>query len=132
MTGEGSEISGRAFSALDGSECEVTVKLNKDMARTLTLAVETVRSATRVSVDKAFIKTQQQWQMAMDNAVNGLYKAADKDTRKAIVSWRTLLDQAITARKALLEALYPSNPETVQEALANLYRDAAIDAGIAK
>ena len=122
----------REFSVLDGSDCEVTVKLNKDLTRTLDQALSTVRGTKSYAVDQAFVQTQSQWQMALDGIVNANYKAADKETRKAIAAWRKLLDQAAAARKALLEALYPNNPETVQEALANLYRDAAIDAGSAK
>ena len=128
MTGGQYDTAKRTFSALKGSDCEVTVTLNKALANTLDQALSTVKGVKRYAADKAFVQTQAQWQMALDNAVNAMYKAADKEARKAIVAWRKLLDQVVEARKDLLSALYPENPETVQEALANLYRDAAIEA----
>ena len=130
LNGEQYDVCERAFSPLDGSDCTLTVKLNQELARTLEQALSTVRGASRLNADSAFAQTQQQWQMTLDGAVNALYKAADKDARKTIAAWRKLLDQVVPARKALLEALYPDSPETVQEALANLYRDAAIDVEI--
>ena len=132
MSGGQNDACERIFSAMDGSNCEVSVLLNRDLARTLEQALATVRSASRVNAGKAFAQTQQQWQMTLDSTVNIIYKAADKDARKTIAVWRKLLDQVVASRRALLEALYPNNPETVQEALANVYRDAAIDANILK
>ena len=70
--------------------------------------------------------------MALDQAVNDAYKAADREGKKLIAAWRQDLDQAYTARAELLQYLYPDDAETVQECLMNLYRDAAIDAAIAK
>ncbi len=130
MSGGQYDTCERVFSAMDGSECEVSVRLNKDLAQTLEQTIATVRGASRINAGKAFAQTQQQWQMAMDSTVNAIYRAAGKDVRKTIAAWRKLLDQAVASRKALLEALYPDAPETLQEVLANLYRDAAIDANM--
>ena len=82
MSGGQHETSGRTFSAMDGSDCEVTVTRNIELARTLDQALSTVKGVKRYAADKAFVQTHAQWQMALDKAVNAMYKAADKEARK--------------------------------------------------
>lgn len=120
----------REFGPLNGSDSEVTVRLNESLSDTLEQALATVNGTKPYAAAQALVQTQAQWQMALDKTVNAAYKAADKETRQTIAAWRKQLDQLLTAREALLTALYPNSPATVQEALANLYRDAAIDANL--
>ena len=120
----------REFGPLNGSDSEVTVRLNESLSGTLEQALATVSGTKPYAAAQALVQTQAQWQMALDKTVNAAYKAADKETRQTIAAWRKQLDQLLTAREALLAALYPNSPATVQEALANLYRDAAIDANL--
>ena len=82
--------------------------------------------------DDVFARGVQLWQVALDNSVNPVYKAADKDTRKLIAGWRISLDTLYTAEKDFMALLYEGNDEAIQEALMNLYKDAALTAGYLK
>ena len=132
MMAFGSDAASREFGELDGGDCAVTVRLNEKLADAMRQTQDTVFGTKRYAADEAFKRAQNLWQMALDQAVNDAYKAADRDGKKLIAAWRQGLDQAYTARAELLQSLYPDDAETVQECLMNLYRDAAIDAAIAK
>ena len=52
---------------------------------------------------------------------------ADKDSRTVIATFRTFLGQMLAKRQALLEVLYPNNPEIVAEVISNEIRNSVID-----
>ncbi len=126
------EATSRTFGKLDGSDCHVTVRLDAELTETMGNALSIVRGAKGEYAAKAYVTAQSQWQMALDATVNATYKAADRDARKLISAWRKALDQVIQARRELLKALYGDHDEIIEEVIANLYRDAAIDAHIQK
>ena len=86
-----------------------------------------LRSAKQYNYDEVFLRGQRIWQVALDGTVNEAYKAADKDTRKRIVTWRKSLDTLYSAEKTLMNLIYPDNRTTAEETLMNLYRNAAFD-----
>ena len=74
-----------------------------------------------------FERGQVIWQAALDESVNAIYKAADRETRKQIAAWRISLDNLYTGERPMLEMLYPDNDAAVEEILMNLYRDTTLD-----
>ena len=45
-----------------------------------------------------------------------------------MASWRRMLDQLCTARRAMLDMLYADAPQVAEEVLMTLYKNAALDA----
>ena len=78
-------------------------------------------------IDEVFERGQIIWQAALDESVNAIYKAADRETRKQIAAWRISLDNLYTGERPMLEMLYPDNDTAVEEILMNLYRDTTLD-----
>ena len=126
------EETSRSLGRLNGNDCDVTVKLDAELAEVNGNALAVVRGSKSAYAAQAFVTAQAQWQMALDSAVNAQYRAADRDGRKLIAAWRRSLDQVIQARTELLSIFYQDYEEILQERLMNLYRDAAIDARIVK
>ena len=73
------------------------------------------------------LKAQRAWQTALDGRINAMYKEASPETRSAITAWRTALGRMLESEKNVLEILYPNDPLTVNEILANTMRDTLIN-----
>lgn len=118
----------REFSALSGSDADVTERYDADHAEAFQEAVRLAQAAKYgPAQENAFRQILRRWQMALDGMVNIQYKAADKETRKLIASARTALDGLYTARAELMALLYEGAPEVAAEALSDLYRNALMD-----
>ncbi len=126
-SGEMYEATIREIGALNGSDSPVTETYAGAAARTLKDIRTMLDGEKSYNYGHVFEYGQRSWQIALDNTVNTVYKAADKDTRKLIISWRTALDTLYKAEKSLLEMLYPDNDTTVWEELMNLYKDRVFD-----
>ena len=120
--------SSRTIAPLLGSDSEVVERFDASFARTLNEVMDTVRGAGSAGRQEAFTQAQGQWQMALDSVVNETYKAADREARKQIAACRLMLDQYYAARKAMLGMLYQAAPWVAEEALMNLYKNAALEA----
>ena len=83
-------------------------------------------SRTREQYATVFEKAQRASLADADSIINALYKAADKETRAVIVQARTSVDALRQAQKSMLDFLYPNNPETVNEVLAQWMRQYSI------
>lgn len=127
VSGPAYSLSERIISELNGSDSDVTEHYGAGEALALGDVMNLLRSAKQYNYDEAFLRGQRMWQVALDGTVNEAYKAADKDARKRIVTWRKALDTLYSAEKALMNLIYPDNRTTVEEALMNLYRNAAFD-----
>ena len=128
MGGESYDRSGREIAPLEGSDSPVTEHYSAALSRTLGDVLNTVHGTGSSGQANAFIMGQRQWQITLDSTVNAVYKAASPENRKLIASWRRMLDQLCTARKAMLDMLYADAPEVGEEVLMNLYKNAALDA----
>ena len=118
----------REFSALNGSDADVTERYDAAHAEVFQEAVRLAQAAKYgPAQENAFRQILRRWQMALDGMVNIQYKAADKETRKLIASARTALDGLYTARAELMALLYEGAPEAAAEALSDLYRNALMD-----
>lgn len=118
----------REFSALNGSDADVTERYDAAHAEVFKEAVRLSQAAKYgPAQENAFRQILRRWQTALDGLVNTQYKAADKETRKLIASARTALDGLYTARAGLMAMLYESAPEVAAEALSDLYRNALMD-----
>ncbi len=80
----------------------------------------------RDSYASAFLNTQRQWTVSMNNDIGALYKAADPDAKKLIGSCRSLFDGMLAARQDLLAYYYPGNPEIAAEVLYRTIKDQAL------
>ena len=120
-------LSERIISELNGSDSDVTEHYGAGEAPALGDVMNLLRSAKQYNYDEVFLRGQRIWQVALDGTVNEAYKAADKDTRKRIVTWRKSLDTLYSAEKTLMNLIYPDNRTTAEETLMNLYRNAAFD-----
>lgn len=78
---------------------------------------------SRVGAEDTFRRIRRLWQTNLDKATNLRYRAADGELRQAIGQNRTLFDQLIEKRTAVLTQLYSANPEIVAEVLSNMMRD---------
>ena len=125
--GETYEETIRKIGALNGSDSPVTETYAGAAARTLKDIRTMLDGEKSYNYGHVFEYGQRSWQIALDNTVNTVYKAADKDTRKLIIAWRTALDTLYKAEKPLLEMLYLDNDTTVWEELMNLYKDRVFD-----
>ena len=126
-SGETYEETIREIGALNGSDSPVTETYAGAAARTLKDIRTMLDGAKSYNYGKVFEGGQRNWQIALDNTVNTIYRAANKDTRKLIIAWRTALDTLYKAEKPLLEMLYPDNDTNVWEELMNLYKDQVFD-----
>ena len=125
--GKAYEATLREIGALNGSDSEVSEQYAGAAARILTDIRNMLDAAKNYNFDEVFARGQRNWQIALDNTVNSVYKAADKETRRLIITWRTALDTLYTAETTLMEMLYPDNNTAAQEELMNLYRDRVFD-----
>ena len=128
INGEACDASAREIGALKGADSQVTERYAGAEARALKDVRAMLAEAKTHSYDEVFYRGQRAWQIALDAAVNGAYKNADRETRKKIIAWRTALDTLYAAEQPLMELIYPSENATVQETLMNLYKNAAFDA----
>ena len=128
INGEACDASAREIGALKGADSQVTERYAGAEARALKDVRAMLAEAKTHSYDEVFYRGQRAWQIALDAAVNGAYKNADRETRKKIIAWRTALDTLYAAEQPLMELIYPSGNATVQETLMNLYKNAAFDA----
>ena len=120
------ETSSRETGALNGSDCTVTERYDARGAGALADTLALLNTVD--SFDKAFTTGRVFWQMALDDTVRPLYKAADEAQQKLIATWRILLDRRASADGALLGILYQQNYRTIAEAVMDLYKDAALNA----
>lgn len=127
INGQQWDQSVREIGALNGADSAVTETYAGAEARTLKDTRTMLAGAKTYNYGDVFERGRRCWQITLDNAVNIAYKAADKETRKRIVAWRTALDTLYEAEKPLLEMLYPDSDTTVWEELMNLYKDRVFD-----
>ncbi|MCR4885751.1 MAG: DUF11 domain-containing protein, partial [Clostridiales bacterium] len=127
INGQQWDQSVREIGALNGADSAVTETYAGAEARTLKDIRTMLAGAKTYNYGDVFERGRRCWQITLDNAVNIAYKAADKETRKRIVAWRTALDTLYEAEKPLLEMLYPDSDTTVWEELMNLYKDRVFD-----
>ena len=73
-----------------------------------------------------FLKAQRAWLTSLDSKVNAMYKAASAEDRAAVAAYRTALGRMLESKKDLIELLYPNDPLTVNEIMANSVRDEMI------
>ena len=121
------DATARVVSALQGSDSKITEQYSGAEARALADVISLLAETRKADFGSAFVRAQRIWQVALDSSVNEIYKAADKETRKKIIAWRTALDTLVSAEAPLMEMLYPDSSATVQETVMNLYKDAAFD-----
>ena len=117
---------GRVIGLFDGKN-EVTDTYAGADARALKDVKDLLKAAKSYNLDEVFERGQIIWQAALDESVNAIYKAADRETRKQIAAWRISLDNLYTGERPMLEMLYPDNDAAVEEILMNLYRDTTLD-----
>ena len=130
LTEDKGGTAGREISALNGSDAALTERFAAPGARTLSAVMDMMNGLkTPRARANAFVKAQAAWQTSLDRIVNAGYKAADKESRKAIAACRKALDLMISAHKAVLEILYAEAPDVAEEAVASMYRNALLDAG---
>ena len=120
------DATGRVIGLFEG-ENEVTDTYAGADARALKGVKDLLFDAKSYNYDEVFERGQIIWQAALDESVNAIYKAADRETRKQIAAWRISLDNLYTGERPMLEMLYPDNDAAVEEILMNLYRDTALD-----
>jgi hypothetical protein len=118
----------RVFGALDGTDSEVTETYAGAAMKAQNDVIDLLSSAKSYNADDVFARGQQLWQVALDNEVNPVYEAADKEQRTLIALWRIALDSLSAAEKPFLELLYAGNDNAIEETLMNLYKDAALTA----
>ncbi|MBQ6645848.1 MAG: hypothetical protein IJM56_04115, partial [Clostridia bacterium] len=118
--------SARVIGALTGSDSAVTETYAGFAAYAQKNVIDLMNSEKSWYWDDVFARGAQLWQVALDNSVNPVYKAADKDTRKLIALWRISLDSLSAAERPFLELLYEGNDNAIEETLMNLYKDAAL------
>ena len=132
MGGMEADDTARVFGALDGTDSEVTETYAGAALKAQSDVIDLLSSAKSYNADDVFARGQQLWTSALDNEVNPVYEAADKEQRKLIATWRISLDTLYAAEKDFLALLYEGNDETQEELLMELYKDAAIMAGVIK
>ncbi len=76
--------------------------------------------------EQIFAQAQNYWQEALDEQVNEIYLASEKDQKKMIAAWRKSLDALRKADRNLYELLYTYEPATPEELIMDLYKDAAV------
>ena len=76
--------------------------------------------------EQIFAQAQNNWQEALDEQVNEIYLASEKDQKKMIAAWRKSLDALRKADRNLYELLYTYEPATTEELIMDLYKDAAV------
>ncbi len=129
MGAEEQTESARVIGSLTGSDSIVTETYAGSIAYAHQNVLALMDIEKSYDWDDVFHRGIQLWQPALDAAVNPIYKAADKDTRKQIAAWRISLDTLYTAEKDFLSLLYEGNDTAIQETLMDLYKDAALTAG---
>ncbi len=112
----------------EGAELQYTETLCAEHAAIAERITALYRSATnRDGRTNAFLRAQHMWQTIMDGRTNARYKAADKDGRVLIAKNRLAFDKYVAARRALLTALYPAQPDTVAQVIARVFQDKEMD-----
>ncbi|MBR5010293.1 MAG: hypothetical protein IKY06_06590 [Clostridia bacterium] len=119
----------RIFGTLEDTDSEVTETYASAALKAHNDVIDLLSSARSYDADKVFARGQQLWQVALDNEVNPIYEAADKEQRILIATWRISLDTLYAAEKDFLALLYEGNNETQQEQLMELYKDAVLFTG---
>lgn len=84
------------------------------------------QASTRAQHTQAFVNARALWRTAADQAFNALYQNGDEAMRQALGLNRLLMDQLLAKREALLNILYPSQPDIVAEQISTLLRDYAV------
>lgn len=77
--------------------------------------------------EKLWLSARQLWLTELDAATNDRYRAADEAGRKLVAAERVSFGNWLGSREAMLNILYPDNPEIVQEVLAQAIRARVID-----
>ena len=68
----------------------------------------------------AWLRAQGNWLLELDTMYDTWYLSADESDRKLIAADRMAFDELIEARREALEELYPNDPATAAEVLANM------------
>ena len=68
----------------------------------------------------AWLRAQGNWLLELDTMYDTWYLSADESDRKLIAADRMSFDDLIEARREALEELYPNDPATAAEVLANM------------
>ena len=126
---EGTEASancGRIETNRSGNEIRYELALDAVHAAVEKDVLQLVHGARGgAAVTKAWKRSQQLWQIALDREVNALYKAAGTEERQVIAMARRSLDQLAAARTALLELVY-GDSVIVSEKIEYLYKTYAM------
>ncbi|MBO4377835.1 MAG: hypothetical protein J5889_02640, partial [Clostridia bacterium] len=123
----GTEVkAGRYIGLFDGTD-EVTEGYEGPDARALNDVLDLLREAKSYDFNDVFERGQILWQASLDESVNAIYKAAEREQRKLIAAWRISLDTLYHGERPFLELLYPANDAVAEEVLMNLYKDTAMD-----
>ena len=101
--------------------CEVHAGIDSTVTELLT--AESMAGA-RAAI---LLKAQRAWQTALDGKINAMYREASPEARSAIAAWRTALGRKLESDRNFLEILYPNDPLTVNEILANTMRDTLLN-----
>ncbi len=118
--------SGREIGVLDGSDCEVKEKYAGFAAEAMAETRALLGNAADGQADGLFANAAGIWKSALDEAVNAAYKKADKNVKPLIAGWNMSLGILGDADGELYSLFYRSAPETAEELVMDLYRDAAL------
>ena len=125
MSSETCEVSSRVIGALEGRDSEVTEQY-AELAAEAFADTRSLLSSTAWYREQIFAQAQNYWQEALDEQVNEIYLASEKDQKKMIAAWRKSLDALRKADRNLYELLYTYEPATTEELIMDLYKDAAV------
>ncbi|MBR6008413.1 MAG: hypothetical protein IK056_04910, partial [Clostridia bacterium] len=116
------EASLREIGALEGSDCLIT----EYYAGAAAEALAGTKALSEAAADGAAAQALDIWKDALDVTANRAYKAADKDTRALIGSWRMALTMLYDADEELYELFWSGKPADAEELLMDLYKEAAL------
>lgn len=111
---------------LDGSDCEVKETYSGSAAEAMAETRALFSNAADGQADSLFANAAGIWKSALDEAVNAAYKKADKNVKPLIAGWNMSLGILGDADGELYSLFYRSAPETAEELVMDLYKDAAL------
>ncbi|MBR7040417.1 MAG: hypothetical protein IKI24_01080 [Clostridia bacterium] len=118
--------SGREIGALDGSDCEVAEHYAGFAAEAMADTRALFVNAADGQADGLFAMAGEIWKTGLEQAVNAAYKKADRNVKPLIAGWNMSLDILGDADGELYSLFYRSAPETAEELVMDLYKDAAL------
>ncbi len=125
----------QAASVFGESECGVSMTLDGSATsvireqlcgthaeREASIRIMLGEAVTRPEYTDVLSRGQRIWRSLQDQATSAFYGSAAAEDRPAVVAHRQAFDLLVSRRTALLNALYPDNPETVAEVLCTMLR----------